>query len=342
MAHPIESQLSQSWPPDQWADVTVLVALSGGCDSVALLRAMVAIRAAGVGRLRAAHLNHRLRPEADADARFVAELCERLDVPCEVGTVDVAALASRRGEGIEAAARHARYRFLGETAGRLGSRFVVTGHTADDQAETILHRIVRGTGIRGLAGMARTRPLGHATLVRPLLGVAHAALEAYLESLDQPFLSDPSNRDSRFTRNRIRMELLPRLKADYNPDVAAALQRLGTLAGEATAVLDGLVDQWSDRCVTSSSRNAARIELVALMGKPSYLVRELLMAVWRHHGWPLQAMGMAKWDELATLARNATSARRDFPGGVAVEVADAAMWLRRSDRHATRSSDRVA
>ncbi len=244
--------------------------------------------------------------------------------------MDADRLAGQAGEGLEAAARRARYRFLEEAAGRLGARFVATAHTADDQAETVLHRIVRGTGIRGLAGMKRARRLGHATLVRPLLGIRHAELQAYLEAVGQPCRHDPSNLDPRFTRNRIRHGLLPRLQAGYNPEVVEALLRLGTLAGQSTAVIDGLVDQWFDRCVTSNADGAAEIALGALAAEPPYLVRELLLAVWRRQNWPMQAMGMAKWDELAELALGtATAARRDFPGGVTVEVAGGAMRLRR-------------
>ena len=170
MPHPLELKLAAAWPPSDWADVTVLVAVSGGGDSVALLRAMTALETGGQGRICVAHLNHQLRPDADEDERFVVELSRRLGVACEVERVAVDRLAAQAGDGLEAAARSARYRFLEQAAGRLGARFVATAHTADDQAETILHRIVRGTGVRGLAGMARVRPLGHATLIRPLAG----------------------------------------------------------------------------------------------------------------------------------------------------------------------------
>ena len=158
--HPFEAQLAAAWPPEDWQDVTVVLAVSGGADSVALLRAMTAVRGGGEGRLAAAHLNHQLRgAESDGDEAFVVELCGRLGIACEVGRTPAGELAAESGDGIEAAARDARYRFLAATAARLGARFVATAHTADDQAETILHRILRGTGIGGLAGIARTRPL---------------------------------------------------------------------------------------------------------------------------------------------------------------------------------------
>jgi tRNA(Ile)-lysidine synthase len=327
MPNPLESKLAEAWPPADWADVTVLAAVSGGCDSVALLRAMAAIRGHGAGRLAVAHLNHQLRPDAEQDEQFVVELCRSLGLSCEVGRAEVDRLDS--GDGIEAAARTARYHFLEQTAGRLGARFVVTAHTADDQAETILHRIVRGTGIRGLSGMARVRPLGHATLIRPLLATRRAQLTAYLDALGQPYRHDPSNADLRFTRNRIRHETMPQLRGQINQGVTEALLRLGTLAGEAQAVVDQLVDDLLARCVVGVGPGAVRIELVALRDRPPYLVRELWMAVWRRQGWPLQSMGRRKWDELSELALSpAPPLQREFPGGVTVAVEQGNMKIR--------------
>jgi tRNA(Ile)-lysidine synthase len=330
MPHSLETKLAEAWPPSAWADVTVLVAVSGGSDSVALLRAMAALKTGGEGRLCAAHLNHRLRPDADDDQRFVVDLCDGLKMACEVGHADVHGLAAAAGDGIETAARSARYRFLEQAAGRLGARFVVTAHTADDQAETVLHRIIRGTGIRGLAGMARARPLGHAVLIRPLLGIRRAELAAYLDAIGQPCRHDHSNLDPRFTRNRIRHQLLPRLQKHFNAGVVESLLRLGTLAGEAQAVIDDEVDAWFDGCVTIDGRGEVRIELALLAGRPRFLIRELLMVVWRQAGWPMQSMGMAKWDELCDLASpDSPATRRDFPGNIVVEVVNGRMRLAR-------------
>jgi tRNA(Ile)-lysidine synthase len=328
MLHPLETRLAAAWPPSAWADVTVLVAVSGGTDSVALLRAMAALKTGGEGRLCVAHLNHQLRSDAGEDERFVADLCARLNLPCEVGRADVERLAS--GDGVEAAARAARYCFLEEVAGRFGARFVATAHTADDQAETVLHRILRGTGIRGLSGMGRTRPLGHAVLIRPLLEIRRLELTAYLDAIGQPFRHDKSNADTSFTRNRIRHELLPRLQKHFNPEVIDALLRLGSLAGEVQAVIDGDVGVWFDRCAAIDRPDGAHIELGSLAGRPRYLIRELLMTLWRRAGWPMQAMGMLKWDELCELATaKSPEPKRVFPGGVVVEVAGGEMRLTR-------------
>jgi tRNA(Ile)-lysidine synthase len=331
MSHLLESQLAATWPLSDWNDVTVLVAVSGGCDSVALLRAMVALKTSGAGRICAAHLNHQLRPDADDDERFVVELCQQLDVICEVGRAPVDQLAAGSGDGLEAAARAARYRFLQDTAGQLGARFVATAHTADDQAETILHRILRGTGIRGLAGMARARPLGHATLIRPLLAVRRAELRDYLEAINQPWREDQSNANLRFTRNRIRHQAMPQLRRRFNSKLTQALLRLGALAGEAQAVADGLVAERLERCVTTNDLGATQIELTELANQPRYIFRELLIAVWRREGWPMQGMGWEQWDELGELAHAAGPlVRRVFPGGVMVEVAEGRMRLNRN------------
>ncbi len=336
----IETRLAQSWPPDQWHDLTLLLAVSGGADSVALLRAMLALKLAGDGRLIVAHVNHHLRGEAsDADEHFVADLCHDLQIPCEIGHVDLQS-EDRRDDGIESAARSARYAFLQQAASRVGARYVVTAHTADDQVETILHRILRGTGISGLSGMERARPLGPATLLRPLLEFRRSELLQYLEQLSQPYRVDASNSDFRFTRNRIRGQLLPELAAAFNPMVADALLRLGNLAGEVNAVMDRLVDRLYASSVTELRPDGVSIRADRVMGVERYLVRHLLMAVWRRAEWPMQAMGYPQWDLLADMLvpaaqrSPATPHKQVFPGAVLAESIGDALHLtrQRSDR----------
>jgi len=336
--HPLETALAATWPPQQWQDVTVLLAVSGGADSVALLRAMRALKTAGEGRLAAAHLNHLLRNDESAeDETFVVELCRRLGVPCEVGRAEVDQMAARSGEGLESAARSARYEFLQRTAARLGARYVVTAHSADDQAETILHRIVRGTGVRGLVGMARARTLGPAaTLMRPLLGFRRAELAVYLNDLGQPYRSDSSNHDLRYTRNRIRHELLPQLAEQFNPAVIDALLRLGSLSGELQVVVDKLVEDLFGRCVVAEGPETVRIDAAALSGQPSYLIRELLATTWRNRQWPMQSMGFAQWDLLAEMVLSSCKsasdrpAKRTLPGNVLAESSAGQLRLTKS------------
>src|SRR6476646_5281935 len=157
-----EKQLALAWPCDQWQDAHVLLAVSGGADSVALLRAVLSLKdtCGGRGAVHVAHLNHALRGDAAAaDQAWLDKLCRRLGVSLVVGRSDVRSRAAEQGDGLEAAAREARYEFLSSTAEQLGARFVATAHTADDQAETVLQRIVRGTGLAGLAGIPSSRRL---------------------------------------------------------------------------------------------------------------------------------------------------------------------------------------
>jgi tRNA(Ile)-lysidine synthase len=319
--HPFEVKLAAAWPPQAWCDTTVLLAVSGGADSVALARAAAAIRQPGEGRLMIAHLNHRLRGEAsDSDEQFVSELARQLGLPCEVARSEPGSFVSTGGDGLEAAARAARYNFLQVTAERLGARYVVTAHTADDQAETILHRIVRGTGVAGLAGMQRARMLGPAvSLVRPLLDVRRSEVVEYLAAMGQAFREDESNSDRRFTRNRLRHDLLPQLAEQYNPQVREALLRLGSLAAEAQQVIDQLVEDLLIRAVVRSKPECVELDLEVLALQPPYLLRELLIALWKQQGWPLQAMGHAEWEQLAGMLAAQNERKQLFPGGIVAE-----------------------
>lgn len=299
-----ESQLERSWPPAAWRDTHIVLGVSAGPDSVAMLRAAVAIkhRAGGSGRLHVAHLNHALRGEdGNDDQLWLDALCRQLEIPLEIGQADVAAIAARQGDGIESAAREARYEFLRHVAERLGARFVATAHTADDQVETVLHRIVRGTGLGGLAGIPCVRALAPSvTLVRPMLGMRRSDVLAYLTALGQDYRTDASNSDLRFTRNRLRNELLPGLRTHYNDDVDAALLRLSAQADEAQQLIDELAAELASRCV-SMAPGRVRIDRRPLLGQPPLLVREVCKQAWEEAGWPRQAMGFAHWQQLADL-----------------------------------------
>jgi tRNA(Ile)-lysidine synthase len=316
-----EHKLAMAWPGERWRDVGVLVAVSGGPDSVALLRALVRL---GGESIWVGHFNHRLRPEgAGRDEQFVATLCKSLEIPCIVG--------SRADEplppgSLEAQAREARYRFLVETAERIGARYVATGHTADDQAETILHHIVRGTGLVGLAGMQPARQLTPAvSLVRPLLSIRRAEVYAYLAALGQPFQEDETNRDPALTRNRIRHELLPLLARDYSPHVAEALVRLGAVAGDAQRVLEQLAGELLERALVANRPGHVEIDCRRLAGQDRHLVRELFVLVWREQKWARQSMGLDEWNLLADMAL------ADDAGAIAAQQLPQAIGVRRQD-----------
>ncbi|MDO8750360.1 MAG: tRNA lysidine(34) synthetase TilS [Dehalococcoidia bacterium] len=223
---------------------TLLVAVSGGPDSVALLSLLHELAQRNAFHIHAAHLDHGLRgTESDEDARHVQEVCLRLGVPVATEKADVAALRARYRLSWEAAARQARYDFLARVSRTVGATVVALGHTADDQAETVLLHLLRGTGIRGLRGMlplSRWRSRDGASevaLVRPLLGVARQETEAYCASHGLAPRYDSSNLEERFTRNRIRRNLMPQLRR-YNPAVTQALVRLAGTVAQDVAYID--------------------------------------------------------------------------------------------------------
>lgn len=314
--------LASSWPPDDWRDVTVVVAVSGGADSVSLLCGLHELRAENAsGKLIVAHFNHRLRPAADDDARFVEQLAEQLDLICEVGVAEEPVKVSG-GDGVEAEARSARYAFLLQTAQKYGARFVATAHTADDQAETVLHRVLRGTGIAGLAGIPRVRALSEAvTLIRPLLEFTRADVVEYLAARRQSFCLDESNEDPSYTRNRIRHALLPQLAAQYNPNVREALLRLGRLAGESQQVIEQAAQGLAKEVVRNESPNQVHVDCTNLASESTHLIREMLIAVWKHQAWPQQQMGLEEWDALAGMVQQSLADKQvqTLPGNIRAE-----------------------
>lgn len=326
-------KLAFAFPSATWQDVTTLVAVSGGADSVALLRGLASLKGnLGQGRIMAAHFNHHLRgAESDADEAFVRQLASDLNIPLEVGGSN--APTDSTGDGIEAAARAARYSFLTETAHRVGARYVVTAHTADDQVETVLHRILRGTGISGLAGIPRARELSPAVaLVRPLLAITRAEVLAFLASLPQPFREDSSNASRSFTRNRIRHELLPLLEKEYAPSLRASLLRLSKLAEENQAYLAGELEPLLSAHVQQRG-NIIILDCGPLALLHRHLLRELFLRIWTLHHWPQQDMTLEKWDQLATLVQQpASTPPQSLPSGIRAErIAQELRLSRRSD-----------
>ncbi|MCJ7822411.1 MAG: tRNA lysidine(34) synthetase TilS [Armatimonadetes bacterium] len=206
---------------------TVLVAISAGPDSTALLHALVQLRTRRRFRVRACHVHHGQRgEEANADAAFARTLARSLRVPFSQHRADVRAFADENRVSIETAARTVRYQALERAADRAGASRIATGHTADDQAETVLMNLLRGTGPTGLAGIPSVR----GRLIRPLLDVTRADVEAYCNAQHLEYRLDSSNLDRAFTRNRIRHDLLPALRV-AQPRVDAILCRLADIMG---------------------------------------------------------------------------------------------------------------
>ena len=228
----------------------LVVAVSGGADSTALLDALVRGRDAGwcPSKLVVAHLNHLLRGEdSNADAAFVQSLATDCGVDCEIERADVALIARQTGQNLEATARHLRHEFFERVAQRHGLHCVVTAHTQDDQAETVFLHLLRGSGLSGLSGMPRQRPLlsreaDPLILLRPLLGVSRAAILAHCHDYQISYREDVSNQSTDYLRNLIRHEILPRLEA-VNPSIRTGLARMAELVREEDQYLEARVDE---------------------------------------------------------------------------------------------------
>jgi tRNA(Ile)-lysidine synthase len=325
LRHPLTERLAREIPDLVRQPRRVLVAVSGGADSVALLRGLHELRDDLKLSLQVAHLDHQLRGQAARDdSDWVERLCQKLTIPCTIGRADIAGMAQHSGRGIEEAARDERYRFLEETARTHDCRTIALAHTADDQAETILHHILRGTGLAGLSGIPRERALDSGIrLVRPLLDVERSVVLDYLSRVGQEFREDESNRDETYTRNRLRHELLPRLAEQYNPQIRETLRRLGEQAAQAQSALEALAADLLERVFESASAEGCRLKWQPLAGVPRHLIREALSQLWRQQNWPRQKMGFEQWDALAEIALNGGAAT--FPGKI--DVRREGKWL---------------
>jgi tRNA(Ile)-lysidine synthase len=293
----------------------LLVGVSGGADSVALLRGLHGLtKHSGLG-IVAAHLNHRMRPEADADAIWTVGLCGRLEIPIVVDEIDVPAFAVAHRLNIEDAARTARYEFFDRAARAQNCTHVAVAHTADDQVETVLHHLFRGTGLAGLRGMQAVRSMADGlTLVRPLLRIRRADIEMWLDEIGQDFRTDVTNADESRTRNRIRHSVLPGLERDFGPQVRDALLRVAEQAGELQSTIEELAERLLNQCIEDETPDLVRLNAEILASQPRHLVREVFVLLWKRKNWPRRAMGFDDWDDFARLISEGGSAT--LPGNI--------------------------
>ena len=278
----------------------VLVACSGGPDSAALAHAAMALASAGrLGPVTLCHVDHRLRPDSARDGELVAALA----ASGGAGSVTVAVDVPRDRGSLEAAAREVRYRALFAVAAERRARAILVAHTARDQVETVLMRLLRGTGVAGLAGIPARRDL----IARPLLAMTREAVEDYVRTHAIPIADDPSNRDVRHARNQVRLEVLPALRR-MNPSVDAALLRLAAAAGEARAALDYAAALLAERARQPGGGWRADI----LAGAPSAVLAQFFAAeVAAAGGGPLTARHQ---DAIARLLAGSGTGRVDLPG----------------------------
>ena len=265
----------------------IAVGVSGGADSVALLRFLAALRPQFGWDLVVCHIHHGLRAaEADRDEHFVRALAEQLGLPCAVSRIDAAAIALRDHISVEEAGRMARYAFFAQTAGEGGR--IATAHTLDDSIETVLMNLVRGTGLRGLCGIPRIR----GNIVRPLLDCTRAEVEDYLGALGQPYCTDSTNLTDDYTRNRIRHDIIPRLCA-LNPNFPGAMARMLPRLAAQQALTDCLAAQ-SAQQLQAACGGLSRQGLSAL---PEPVCDRLLLRLLEQNRLPVSAAAVERMTE---------------------------------------------
>ena len=286
-------------------DGTIVLGVSGGPDSVALLLAVstLAKRLDVRWDLHVAHLNHGLRAgDSDRDADFVAELSAGIPTAFHLARSDVAALARDMRVGIEEAARRARHDFFKRVVREVGAQVVILGHTLDDQVETVLHRIFRGTGIRGLRGIRATRPLdstGSAAVVRPMLRLRRSQILAYLAARGQTYQTDATNLDTTYRRNWLRHELLPVVESEYGEQVVPAIARLAGIAGELMDYAEAEADEVWEGVLLAEHDRGVDLDRRALASVAPALLEPLLRRAWRTAGLGEKSVGFATWARLS-------------------------------------------
>jgi tRNA(Ile)-lysidine synthase len=316
------------------AGSTLVIAVSGGPDSVCLLHALTSLKNELCLSLHVAHLDHGLRgAESDADAEFVMVLAEGLDIPATVGHADVKALQKARKLTIEEAAREARYAFLAGVARDIGTDLVMTGHTRNDNVETILMHIIRGSGLRGLVGL---KPLTAMTfdekcvrIARSILDITRADTTAYCQENRLDPRTDSSNLDTSFLRNKVRLKLIPQLEK-YNSDFAGSLLSLSSSAADELEYLDNQAEELGEKSV-SIENNLVTIDRSRLKDVDPALLRHLLRYCFEKLPGGLKDVESRHIEDMLSLRDKPAGSRIDLPHGLVFMAAYDKLWLGREE-----------
>ena len=280
----------------------LLCAVSGGRDSVCLLHYLANLAPDRSFSVAAAHLNHKMRPEAQRDEDFVRALCRKLDVPFYTEAVPVYETAEQWGLGVEETGRRLRYDFLQRTAGAIGAERIATAHHAQDQAETVLLNLLRGTGSEGLAGIPPVR----GRVVRPLLQTSRREIEDYLEEHGLSHVEDSTNQDTHYARNRLRRELWPQLET-INPALTRSIGRTAEILRSENTYLDTLAADYLPQSGTA-------LETARLLSAPEALRPRILRLLLQRLPGGKRDVGAVHIDAL--LALTVGGGTLDLPGGM--------------------------
>ena len=290
----------------------ILCAVSGGRDSVCLLHYLTTIAPRRGFTVAAAHLNHRMRPEAQRDEDFVRGLCREWNVPFYTEAAPVYEMAARWGLGVEETGRRLRYDFFLRTADAIGAAYIATAHHAQDQAETVLLNLLRGTGPEGLGGIPPVR----GRIIRPLLQTGRAEIEDYLQKNGLPYVEDSTNEDTHYARNRLRRELWPQLET-VNPAVTRAIGRTAEIVRGENAYLDTLA---AERLPAEGTA----VETAALLAAPEPLRPRMVRLLLDRLPTGKKDVSAVHMDAVLALAEGGGTL--DLPGGARAVCRDG--WLR--------------
>lgn len=342
----IVEQFKRIWPIESFHSVSILIGVSGGSDSVALTRIIQSL-VTQPNHVSIAHFNHQLRGKnSDADEEFTERLatecgfrffCERSNSALiQTEKQQSNWTASNQGEGLESLARRDRYEFFCRIAKQIGARYLALAHTRDDQVETILHRIFRGAGWRGLQGIPSSRELETGiTLIRPFLKTDKAAILEYLDNCGQDFRTDESNFSGEFTRNRIRNELIPLINEIFDKDITESVESVAEISRDVADYLSPQVEDTFERHIKISKHESkpAEIRIVHSAGLETLILTEVLHSAWKKCGWPLQQMTRQKWMLLCQQIQTSEPNHINLPGNLTSHVVDASTIVIRQNNH---------
>ncbi len=320
----------------------VLVAVSGGADSVSLLQILVRLAEEYRLRLTVAHMNHGLRGvESDREEAFVRRLCAEMGIACICKTVDIGFLRKGKGRSLEEIGREERYLFLGETAERCGADKIATGHHRDDQAETVLMNLFRGSGPEGLKGIL---PIRADRIIRPLLEVGRAEILEYLGKEGIPFMTDSSNLNPVFLRNRIRAGLIPELAEKYNPRLVEGLCHTADIIRGEDDYMQGVIRRILDGWGIAPFAAEAIVPVAALGGLHKALQRRIIKLLLEAAVPSKNGMGYRHIEAVLDLTQKPVGRNRslDLPHRVLVEREGGLLRIRNEGERRARGRKRKA
>jgi len=310
---------------------TVLAAVSGGPDSVALILSLLAFKEKYTLKIGIAHLNHMLRGEESLrDEAFVKELAHKLSLPFHDGQKDIKAYAKKHRLSVEEAGREARYHFFNQIAKNHGYNKIALGHTKDDNAELVLMNLLRGAGPKGLSGIP---PIRNGRYIRPLIRVSKSQILAFLKFKKQAYVFDSSNKDMKYLRNNIRYKLIPHLQSEYNPEIIDALDRLSNILKQEEDFWDVETKIQFNHCLIKKEDTAIVFSKLLLSNLHPAILNRVLRKAIKKIKKDLKRISLAHITDIIEFCFNKSSGvSLDLPGQIRIYKKNDNIIIRKEDK----------